>query len=933
MNIRTKYLKNAACHLLGVLMSSLVITCMFFPHQSFAQQNANEGMREVSIGADAFKSGSPMPEWFHPDQQLLTAEKGERATMRLADSYFRVDPTPIVTVHRAIEVNEASALAQVGQYGIAFQPEYQRVELHRLRIYRNGEIIDRLGSVQVRFFHPERYAEQGIYTGTINAVLITQDLRPGDTLEVIYSLIGQNPVFAGNYMDAASWDGVEATLKRRVTLDLPPGRNVAYRMIGATSAATPVPQESQVAGRRLIRFEATNLPAVEQDMLVPPDIQTMRWIQFSEFRTWRDVGKWATNLFEVKDSAAFAMPETPAFASKADALMWALQFVQDNVRYLSISIGENSHRPYPPDEVMRRRYGDCKDKTLLLVTMLRRLGIQAEPVLASVQSRKGLTELLPGAWMFDHAIVRATVDGKTYFLDPTLQSQGGRLDRLAPSLPGAEVLVVRPNVAGLDTIPKRNLGDTVLNRRSERVEVGTMGAPVEMVVEFEYADELAESFRRTLAAMSPAQINKAYEGLLDRRYSQSQLVATPVFKDDRAANRIVVQARYRIPNFFEREKQGTRWSARYDAANMVDLLPIPSNAVRRSPLYFATYPWAGKYSFELMLPSDYDGRYRPERRALRTEAFQLDELLSFSGRNMKVELTFTFTNDRIAAQATPQYLTDLRTTNGYLHGTFYVADSDRRSTQPTLSTKELSRQRLEAVLKSTEASISVAKGSGDSSTIRCEHALAAAYLDQAVVARQDVELAVSQQPTASDPLRCRGTVRLIAGDFDGAARDLTRAVALGDTEADTYFQRGLAFFYANQWQKAADDFATLGNRTLDDRAKARAAVWRMLALRRLNRNDPQARLQTTAWPAPILGLLKNEITTDAVIDGLNSSERGTQLEDAMAEAYFYFYQNTLATNRPKSLAYLKRSVELGPLYNLVQVVARQELKRIDSAAH
>ena len=40
------------------------------------------------------------------------------------------------------------------------------------------------------------------------------------------------------------------------------------------------------------------------------------------------------------------------------------------IRYYSVSLGESSHRPHTPAEVLRNRYGDCKDKSLLLVTIL-----------------------------------------------------------------------------------------------------------------------------------------------------------------------------------------------------------------------------------------------------------------------------------------------------------------------------------------------------------------------------------------------------------------------------------------------------------------------------------------------------------------------------------------------------------------------------------
>ncbi|MFX4929726.1 transglutaminase-like domain-containing protein, partial [Acinetobacter baumannii] len=64
--------------------------------------------------------------------------------------------------------------------------------------------------------------------------------------------------------------------------------------------------------------------------------------------------------------------------TQSDQALRALQFVQEQIRYVSISIGPGAVRPADPATVLERRFGDCKDKTLLLVTILRALGIDAE---------------------------------------------------------------------------------------------------------------------------------------------------------------------------------------------------------------------------------------------------------------------------------------------------------------------------------------------------------------------------------------------------------------------------------------------------------------------------------------------------------------------------------------------------------------------------
>ena len=49
------------------------------------------------------------------------------------------------------------------------------------------------------------------------------------------------------------------------------------------------------------------------------------------------------------------------------------------MRYLGFELGTGAYAARPPDEVYARRFGDCKDKSLLLATMLRELGVEVVP--------------------------------------------------------------------------------------------------------------------------------------------------------------------------------------------------------------------------------------------------------------------------------------------------------------------------------------------------------------------------------------------------------------------------------------------------------------------------------------------------------------------------------------------------------------------------
>jgi transglutaminase-like putative cysteine protease len=100
------------------------------------------------------------------------------------------------------------------------------------------------------------------------------------------------------------------------------------------------------------------------------------------------------------------------------------------VRYLGIEMGLHSHKPAAPDKVIEQRYGDCKDKARLLVSLLQGMGLEAHCVLVNTDNGVRLTKALPTPTLFNHAIVRTQINARIYWRDPTRTHQSGSLEAL-----------------------------------------------------------------------------------------------------------------------------------------------------------------------------------------------------------------------------------------------------------------------------------------------------------------------------------------------------------------------------------------------------------------------------------------------------------------------------------------------------------------------
>ncbi len=188
-----------------------------------------------------------------------------------------------------------------------------------------------------------------MYSGEVTASILINDLRVGDTLEYSYSLYGQNPVFGDKFFDMASWDQPYPTTLRRVVLKHPTARQISWRMLGDGRGKSPVPMESTHDGMRKLLFEEKSMASVAAERFTPPDYAPYRLLQFSEFSSWGDVAAWANGLFQsngvLDQDLRDVVERLRKSASNEERVVAALEFVQSEIRYFSVSLGESSHRP------------------------------------------------------------------------------------------------------------------------------------------------------------------------------------------------------------------------------------------------------------------------------------------------------------------------------------------------------------------------------------------------------------------------------------------------------------------------------------------------------------------------------------------------------------------------------------------------------------
>lgn len=107
------------------------------------------------------------------------------------------------------------------------------------------------------------------------------------------------------------------------------------------------------------------------------------------------------------------------FQESEDKIAAAHELASRQIRYVSFSRGEHTHTPHAISETLANRYGDCKDKSALLLSLLLEQGFDAYAVLVSTRRRNPDRLLIPSISYFDHMIVCVNTPDGERCLDPT----------------------------------------------------------------------------------------------------------------------------------------------------------------------------------------------------------------------------------------------------------------------------------------------------------------------------------------------------------------------------------------------------------------------------------------------------------------------------------------------------------------------------------
>jgi tetratricopeptide (TPR) repeat protein len=157
-----------------------------------------------------------------------------------------------------------------------------------------------------------------------------------------------------------------------------------------------------------------------QESNLPLDMEYWPHIAYSSVPNWHTVAHYYNGLLDplIRTKPLPEIVTSANIHNARDASVEILKVINQSVRYTGLEFGENSIIPHHPAVVMERKYGDCKDKALLLASALNQMGFHASLALLYSGYDKDLNPDFPGLNKFNHVIVYVP-GNKPLWIDPT----------------------------------------------------------------------------------------------------------------------------------------------------------------------------------------------------------------------------------------------------------------------------------------------------------------------------------------------------------------------------------------------------------------------------------------------------------------------------------------------------------------------------------
>lgn len=551
--------------------------------------------------------------------------------------------------HCLIKILNSKGREEFGEIRIKYDDTYEIVDVNLARIITPEGKVSRVSKKYFKDITP--WSGLPEYSNSKMKIISFPRIEEGSIIEYKITkhsikLLAKSDFFMKCYLQTS-----EPMLLQTYAVTFPWDRKVHIKLLrGAQEIKVQDPRIIVDSNRKTIKWEIRNVPEALQEEDMPPWDEVIPQIWISSFESWTEIYDWWATTYREKikpdkaivDKAIELIRDKGTEREKAKAIYeWAIT----NIRYVALEYGEGGFEPHRVSEVFKNRYGDCKDQTCLLISMLRQAGIEACPALIGTYTAPFASDI--PMLQFNHCIGVAKIDNEYVFLDPI--SETCPFGYLPASDQGQTTMVFLDSAYRFMKTP---LFEPDINRESRemRILVNRDGS-IEVEKKGVHMGEKGVRFKHWLKGIDPTKRKESLEEEVSQSCSGSILRDCIISGLDDLSAPLTVTEKFYVPNWL------------HDIGDGKLTLKLPTVVIdvagtgkeeRRYPIR-CEYTKSKEYSIEVILPEGYKPLFLPGDLDLKTPYSSFSYCIEGQDNTMKIHISWRQDTTTIPLEAYREY--------------------------------------------------------------------------------------------------------------------------------------------------------------------------------------------------------------------------------------------------------------------------------------
>ncbi len=344
------------------------------------------------------------------------------AIVLLSKSTYNVeaDGSFIKNDHLKIKVLTDAGIKELRTLKLPYHRRYNEIIIKKAAIIKKDGTVIKISKKNITDTTMAETQMMNIYEENFRVLNVEfPSLDKGDTIE--YEVILKSkPLIKNNFTDIAVFQSYYPVKKAIVELKIPKTKNLRWKIKNGKVSFR------KKLEKRLVTYiwEGENIPEYEKEMGMVPVTDSGLYLIMSTFKDWKELSDYGDSLNKGKIDKNEKMVKLVKELIKdkkteKDKILSIFRWVSQNIRYMGSSMDVGAFiEPHKATYTFEKKFGVCRDKSILMISMLKIAGIEAEDVLINITRR---TDPDIPVILFEHAIVAVKYKGRYVYMDPTLE--------------------------------------------------------------------------------------------------------------------------------------------------------------------------------------------------------------------------------------------------------------------------------------------------------------------------------------------------------------------------------------------------------------------------------------------------------------------------------------------------------------------------------